>query len=80
MSDDRLALLEAKVAFICQVIALTKTQSDGTRVTKPLGAVFEETHAHPDSTPTVVPAAALSRAKPDVRQSVASGPGPDGTP
>jgi len=55
MPEDRLAALEAKVAFICQVIALTKTSPDGTRVTKPLSAVFEETtHAN---VPTPVPAA-----------------------
>jgi hypothetical protein len=77
MSDDRLALLEAKVAFIFQVIALTQTAPDGTRITQPLGTVFQETQTHADrATPAPAPVAVPHTDPLDS----GSGPGPDGTP
>jgi hypothetical protein len=76
MSEDRLAALEAKVAFIFHVIALTKTHPDGTRVTQPLGAVFQEAQTHAD-TATPPPATV---ALPHTGDPLPSGPGPDGTP
>ena len=76
MSEDRLATLEAKLAFVFQVIALTKTSGDGTRVTKPLGAVFEEMQTHADPTTPPPVAVALPHAEPRIL----TGPGPDGTP
>jgi len=56
MSDERLAAVEAKLAFVFQIIALTQTRPDGTKISKPLGAVFEETQTHA-ATATPPPAA-----------------------
>ena len=66
MSDDRLAVLEAKLAFVFQIIALTQTRPDGTRITKPLGAVFEEAQTHADTATPPPAAVALPHIAPPV--------------
>ena len=66
MSDARLAALAAQLAFVFQIIALTHTRPDGTRITKPLGAVFEEAHTHADTAPSPPAAVALPHIDPPV--------------
>ena len=66
MSDDRLAVLEAKLAFVFQIIDLIQPLPDGTRITKPLGAVFEEAHTHADTAPSPPAAVALPHIDPPV--------------
>ena len=85
MSDDlavvghRLEVLEAKMAFIMHVLALTQVQKDGTRTTKPLNVIFQEIQTNA-SVATPAPAAvAVPHAAGDFHAAV-SAPGPDGTP
>jgi uncharacterized coiled-coil protein SlyX len=79
MSEDRLATLEAKVAFIMHVLALTQVQKDGTRTTKPLNVIFQEMQTNASvATPTPT-AVAVPHAAGDFHAEV-NAPGPDGTP
>ena len=52
MSNERLAAGEPKLAFVFQIIALTQTRPNGTKISKPLGAVFEETQTHAATAPS----------------------------
>ena len=59
MSNERLAAVEAKLAFVFQIIALTQTRPDGTKISKPLGAVCEEPQTHAATAPSPPAAVAL---------------------
>ena len=49
MDEDvaiRLLMLDQKMAFLFQILSLTKTTPDGQQTTRSLGQLFEETQAH----------------------------------
>ena len=64
MDEDvaiRLLMLEQKVAFMFQILSLTKTTPDGQQTTRSLGQLFEETQAHAVATRQSVPVATVDR-------------------
>ena len=45
-TNARVLVLEQKVAFMFQILALTKKTPDGQAVSRQMGQLFEETQAH----------------------------------
>jgi len=57
-THTRLLVLEQKVAFMFQILALTKKTPDGQAVSRQMGQLFEETQAHAlaaQQTPALAP-------------------------
>jgi hypothetical protein len=64
MDEDvaiRLLMLDQKMAFLFQILSLTKTTPDGEQTTRSLGQLFEETQAHAVATRQSVPVAPVDR-------------------
>ena len=64
MDEDvaiRLLMLDQKMAFLCQILSLTKTTPDGEQTTRSLGQLFEEAQAHALATRQRAPVAPVDR-------------------
>ena len=63
MDEDvaiRLLMLDQKMAFLFQILSLTKPTPDGEQTTRSLGQLFEETQAHAVATQQRVPVAPVA--------------------